>query len=310
MLADPAALDSLRRIVRRLRRADHDNTRQDGPSRDAVLSRLFLGEPVKSATVHRALPADVISSLSRSVLEEHSGNFASRLVLFFAGPVAVALPAVEGDEAEIVYIEADSLWLLRLVWEHAPAGGRAAELGVGTGMLTAALGTRYEAVVGTELLPRTAACAQLTVELNRLRGRSADVVITDVGACLRPGSFDLVAANPPWSPAYPHTDQRRKAVFADGGPTGTELPGRFLEHAVELLAPGGVAVVLNVDLSFKNGDRPLQDQLTRIDRSDLTLDVVSGEDLPWHSDFVEMAHSRLANMTTARNVAVVARRAS
>ena len=45
-------------------------------------------------------------------------------------------------------------------------------------------------------------------------------------------------------------------VFADGGATGTELPRRFAADAARLLAPGGLALVLTLDLEHADGRRP------------------------------------------------------
>jgi methylase of polypeptide subunit release factors len=86
---------------------------------------------------------------------------------------------------------------------------------------------------------------------------SATVCILDVAGGLRPGSFDLVTANPPWVPADPFRPKAPTRVFADGGPTGFELPRRFALEAAALLAPGGVAVVLAVDVHYRDGRRPL-----------------------------------------------------
>ena len=65
--------------------------------------------------------------------------------------------------------------------------------------------------------------------------------MADLAAGLRPHSFDLVAANSPWVPDAPTAGSSRR-VFADGGPTGVELPSRFIRAATQLLRPSGVAL--------------------------------------------------------------------
>jgi methylase of polypeptide subunit release factors len=112
-------------------------------------------------------------------------------------------------------------------------------------------------VLATDVAPRTAATAAISLRLNpRPDGRPAgDACVADVGAGLRRGSFDLVTANPPWVPDLGAVGGTR--VYAEGGETGFELPRRFIVEAVELLAPGGTAVVLGADITWSDGRRPL-----------------------------------------------------
>ncbi|HEV7526001.1 MAG TPA: hypothetical protein VGP92_13610, partial [Acidimicrobiia bacterium] len=46
---------------------------------------------------------------------------------------------------------------------------------------------------------------------------------------------------------------------------GTEVPARFLRAAVELLRPGGVAVVMALDVQCVDGRRPLRELCAGID---------------------------------------------
>ncbi|ANK81837.1 MAG: hypothetical protein TEF_14295 [Rhizobiales bacterium NRL2] len=81
-----------------------------------------------------------------------------------------------------------------------PDGGRALELGCGTGMPMLALGWRRPdlRVVGLERDAPTAALAAFNVRRNGL-SRRLSVVCGDVGALpLVPSAFDLVLANPPY----------------------------------------------------------------------------------------------------------------
>ncbi len=48
-------------------------------------------------------------------------------------------------------------------------------------------------------------------------------------------------------------------TYADGGPTGLELPSRFIVAGAILLALGGTAVTRCLDITFDDGRRPLAD---------------------------------------------------
>jgi methylase of polypeptide subunit release factors len=163
------------------------------------------------------------------------------------------------DEGDLVYLGHDSVWLLEAVWKLATGGRRAVELGTGTGLLAAALAPRYGLTVATDILPTTAAVAALTFLLNPLSTGRLAAVSADVARGLRPGSFDLVVANAPWVPAPAPGVGGRPRVFADGGPTGQELPARFILEGSALLAPGGLGVTQCLDLTYDDGRRPLAD---------------------------------------------------
>lgn len=81
----------------------------------------------------------------------------------------------------------------------------------------------------------------------------------DAGSCLRPGVFHLVAANPPWMPWRPALVDgagERPQIWAYGGERGWEVPRRFLDDALHLLAPGGTAVVLALATVWADGEAP------------------------------------------------------
>jgi methylase of polypeptide subunit release factors len=103
-----------------------------------------------------------------------------------------------------------------------------------------------------------------------LRGRFAAVQM-DVANGLRPRSFDLVTANAPWVPETVGPDGGPPRRFAAGGPTGCELPLRFIHDAAELLAPGGRAFVACLDVEFDDGRRPLTERLPAISASGLDV---------------------------------------
>jgi len=130
-------------------------------------------------------------------------------------------------------------------------------MGTGTGVVAATLALRYRMVVATDVVPRLAGAARLTAALNRFPpGHRVEACVADVARGLTPGAFDFVAANTPWVPSGAAGQQPR--IFADGGPTGFELPRRFVVEGAGLLAPGGVAVMLAADVSFSDGAAPLR----------------------------------------------------
>ena len=134
--------------------------------------------------------------------------------------------------------------------------------------------------------------------------------MADVAAGLRPGSFDLVTANPPWVPdlGIAIGEQGR---FSRGGSTGFELPRRFLVEAAGLLAPGGVAVVLGLDVTWRDGSRPCWPWSRGLVRLGFEVAVESTEQDQIWPDFEPRMLERFPTMAAARHVAVlVARPAS
>jgi methylase of polypeptide subunit release factors len=118
-------------------------------------------------------------------------------------------------------------------------------------------------VIATELLNSSAWVAALNFRLNQInpgdgRGRLA-VCMTDVARGLRPECADFVISNPPFVPAPPHDALDRPLTYADGGPSGLELPARFIREGAKLLAQGGTAVTRCFDITFDDGRRPLAD---------------------------------------------------
>ena len=79
--------------------------------------------------------------------------------------------------------------------------------------------------------------------VRRLDLASGDVMfaasgVTDGTMLAGVGGFDLVVANPPYVP----TSAGDHRPWADGGPTGAQLPARFALDAIDLLQPGDTAL--------------------------------------------------------------------
>ncbi|HET9076669.1 MAG TPA: methyltransferase domain-containing protein [Acidimicrobiales bacterium] len=119
-----------------------------------------------------------------------------------------------------------------------PPGGRAADLCSGTGAVAAHLRAAVAGarVVATDIDPRAAACA---------RRNGVAALVTDVGAGLRAGVFDVVTAVAPYVPTaglgfLPSDVQRYEPRLAlDGGPDGLDVVRRVVAAASRLLRPGG-----------------------------------------------------------------------
>ncbi len=212
------------------------------------------------------------------------------------GETLIAAPDPK-NTPDAIYIGPDSFVLVHAAFRLAPRGERAADLGTGTGLLATLLARRYRTVVATDFVPRVAEAAALTLAANRRpTGHAAAAVVCDVAAGLRPRSFDLVTANAPWVPAPP-TEGHPPRSFADGGPTGTELPVRFLHGAAGLLRAGGVAIVLALDVTLAGGGQPLAEACAELDDQGLTTALVATP--------INWAYPKLGELMRARQPALV-----
>jgi len=259
VLASAPAMVVLGRLARELRRQGYANeVPTGGPTAERTVARVGLGLDVDAHDVALALgptaPQDLLEAGAVDVVD---GLVVPRFALYAEGPSLVLLPRDDGLAPDRVYFGRDTLWLAQLARQWGPGRGAMADLGTGAGAVAALLAPAYERVVATDVAPRTAASAAVTMALNpRADGSPAGVVcVADVAAGLRGGAYDLVTANPPWVPDLGPGGVRR--TYARGGETGFELPRRFVVESAELLAPGGVAVVLGIDVTWADGSRPL-----------------------------------------------------
>jgi methylase of polypeptide subunit release factors len=131
-----------------------------------------------------------------------------------------------------------SLCMKRALDDHCP-GGRFRFLDMGCGQV--ALFAQYvktthpgAVVTAVDLYDDFAATSRFNVERN---GLAIDVRTGDLFDGLD-GTFDLIAANPPYYPEPEHvTHDYARARYA--GPDGTDAIRRFLEQAPAHLAPSG-----------------------------------------------------------------------
>lgn len=227
--------------------------------------RLVRGQRTPLVALEHDLGAvHVAALLAAGAADTADGAVVARFTLVHAPPAVVVVPRpVAGSDD--VYIGSDSRLLLRVAWRLAPGGRAAVDLGTGTGYLAAALASRYDFTVATDLSPSTAAVAAVNLALRPGSGRTG-VCVADGAAGLRSEAFDLVVANPPWVPAG-------STLSSDGGPTGFELPRRFLVEGASLLAPGGIALFQCLDATGPGRGRPLHDVCATLDGAGLAVEV-------------------------------------
>jgi len=256
----------------------------------------FVGGAEGLAALIRSGAADI----------DDDGEVALRFEVL-AGAGTLAIHPRPGIGGERVYAGADSWILLTHVWRFGLGGHRAIELGAGTGLVAGLLAERYRSVVATDITEDAAATIALSRHLLEPDCRHhLSVVRADVGDGLRSESFDIVAANTPWVPSSAAHGQ----VFADGGPSGSELPMRFLSDGMRLLGPDGTLVLMCADLRFENGRAPLQEALARLRRDGFTTEVVV---TPTDNRFTfegEAASGALAGLSSAEHVTVIVYRRS
>jgi hypothetical protein len=220
---------------------------------------LAAGERVPRADVEHVLGIYVVELLLTDGLLQARADMVRLAVAILGTRDMLTVAPDLGGGKDGVYLGLDSAYLIEIALRLAPTGERAADLGTGTGLLAAVLSRRYRAVVATDVLGRSATAAQLTLALNdRQEGHIWGTVVCDLANGLRPGSFDLVTANPPWVPTPPLPGKRRR-LYRDGGPTGVESPARFLQAGAALLRMGGVSVTLALDVTMDGGRRPLRE---------------------------------------------------
>jgi release factor glutamine methyltransferase len=112
-------------------------------------------------------------------------------------------------------------------------GGRALEIGVGSGIILEALEARFDSVTGTD------------IDLEALRsckGRSrALLVCCDAASAFSAEKrFDLIVSNPPYLPS----DEKVVDRTVHGGPSGIETTIKFIVSALPLLAENGRILVV------------------------------------------------------------------
>lgn len=271
VLRDPRACAALAGVAQRLRAAGYDG----GPG-ESVLVAAARGEVVDPGALHRELGDEWWDALlDVGVLVTHrDGDESAFTAKFFPMRSVITLLPRSALGADVVYIGRDSVLLLDAIWRRCGVGGHAVDLGTGNGFIAAALATRFDHVVAADLSERCTSTAQLIPLMNpHLAGRFSAARL-DVAAGLRPGAFDVVTANAPWVPEVVGPDGGAPRLFAAGGPTGFELPRRFLDQARSLLAPGGQAFIACMDIELADGRRPVMQHVPLLEAGGVEVQVL------------------------------------
>jgi serine/threonine protein kinase/methylase of polypeptide subunit release factors len=214
------------------------------------LQTLFDGKPIPRDALASLMGSTFVSRMQRHGLLEDERS-ALRLIcpMILAGDCLAVVPS-----AQVAYLGSDSTVLLDVAMRIAPEGGRVAELASGTGFAALMLASRYASVVATDISEVCVFIAKVNFYLNEIYpGQKIELNVADIADGISEASCDLVLANAPWVP----TAKSRGKVFADGGPTGSELPRRFIRGGVRLLRPGGVLAMLVTDSTLRDGRRPI-----------------------------------------------------
>jgi len=302
--SSPEALAVFKRLAGCLREAG-DSNGDTGPARQ--LWQFALGRPVPTIELAPWLsPADFQVLENSGSIEIEDDEATPRFAFFPEGDLLALIPRPTCFD-EVAYLGPDSRWLVEVAADLGTGGERAADLGTGSGFVAAALSLRYRFTMGTDLKLWTAAVAAITLALNLRPGARAAVCATDVAGGLRPGSFDLVTANPPWVPTRDETRPRR--LFADGGPTGFELPRRFILEGSGLIAPGGIGIFLCVDVHYTGGGKtPLDGLVRELELDGCRVEVRQAPAEERWPDRTEALRALNPDLEQARLVAVVVRR--
>ena len=180
-----------------------------------------------------------------------------------------------------------------------PLGMRVFDVGTGTGVLSFVLLQRgADRALGTDLDPRSVACAKENAERLGLGGR----FVAEERDLFPDGRADLVVCNPPWIPEPPKNRVDR-AVFDPG----SAFLRAFLEGLGAHLSPGGEGWLLLSNLAELLGLRPAAFLAERLAEAGLAVkwkkDTAAGH--PRAYDRSDPLHAaRSAEVTTLYCLAV------
>lgn len=151
---------------------------------------------------------------------------------------AVLIPRPETE----LLVERALAWL-----ETHPRQRRAADVGIGSGAISAALLTRVPDlhVTAVDVSFQALRVAKINLTAHGVLPRCTLVQSDLLTACR--GPFDLICANLPYIPSGTLADLdvagSEPALALDGGPDGLRLIERLLADAPRLLAPGGLMLL-------------------------------------------------------------------
>jgi SAM-dependent methyltransferase len=307
-LADPLTLKAIEHLGAMMRETGFDSISAESFT-ESVFARFASGQPVDADFALEMLGGlDALRACLASgfVRADHEGNLRLAVSLLATANAVGVIPDSHAA-GERVYVGPDTWILLEKAWRFGLGGRRAVELGTGSGVVATFLTSRYDHVVATDVTAISVAAASLARRLlDEPRRSRLSVLQADVGRGLRPQSFDFVIVNTPWIPTSVAAEQ----VFADGGPTGFELPLRFLTEGIDLLTEDGILVLLCADLRFADGRAPLADALRHIRTMGFSTEI---EETPNTQDVSFSDQNKVTSLNglnSGRHVSVIAYRKS
>ncbi len=132
-----------------------------------------------------------------------------------------------------VYEPSDDSYLLLKHVEVSP-GESMLEMGCGCGLVALHCARAGASVTAADLSPSAVECTRKNAAMNSLR---MSVVQSDLFERV-PGTFDVIAFNPPYLPGETRSTSWIERSWA-GGEEGSEVAAAFLAEAWKHLAPGG-----------------------------------------------------------------------
>jgi release factor glutamine methyltransferase len=119
-------------------------------------------------------------------------------------------------------------------------GGRALEIGVGSGLLLDILEKNFAYVAGSDIdLQALQHCKQ-----QKISSAHVLLVCCDAGTAFGTGKFDLIVSNPPYLPNDNNSNNNILDPTVHGGPTGIEVTVHFINSALPLLAGDGKLLIV------------------------------------------------------------------
>ena len=168
--------------------------------------------------------------------------------------------SIEIDLRPEVYNPSDDSYLILEAIEVA-AGERFLDMGCGSGLIAVHAAKAGADVIAADVNPHAVECTRRNAHKN---DTNFEVILSDLFERI-PGSFDVIAFNPPYLAVEETTTSWLERSWT-GGQEGTDVAGPFLEQASEHLTPNGRIYMI---LSSLGGLRTLLKTAKKYYRSEM-----------------------------------------